>query len=762
MPKPALKKESKSYTQKRLDAIEISKVRNTIKLYHPHNNLPFNFQFFSEDKEGNMLVNYATADGRPYLYDGRTQFSRIRFPDAPQEKRYKQPYGTDTPPFVTPLVIKAFKGEVSADTLYLTEGELKAFALDNFGLHAIGIGGIFNFKEKNDFVLHEDIGRIIEKCKYKNVVLLFDADCLKVEWKEGKDLYYRLNQFYSAVRQFNELTKPLNFDLYFSHVSEVHELNAKGIDDLLYHKDTVKKEVIKELQGLTAGSHRNYIKCLLITGNANNAIQKYFSVDSVNTFFENYRTKIEGHDFVYKKETWFIDEAGKLKISWYGEAASYIRVGCDFYKRIYVKNAHGKSEMVLKSWKIAEINRDYKNSKIFIDQISKYDAFCNIPDHTDKYQRIIQVDHDGIRSKLYNRYHPISHVVADGEWPTIQKFLTHIFNYTNVAGENLYEFGLDYIQLLYTQPTQRLPVLCPVSYERNTGKSTFLEFLRLIFKENCTILDNERFTGKFTSHFTDKLVIGLDEGFIPIEQKLMKERIKNMSTGRKSWLEAKSKDAEEIDYFGKLILCSNDEKNFMQIDSGENRFAVIKIAPLEKDDPMLLQKMEAEIGHFIFFLLKRKLHYKGNISRFWFDTDVYLTKAMQVVVERTKARFEKELEDMIKEHFFNYKVDYLHYAIIDIIKLLKDERNYNFADAGKLKDYLIDSGKSHQRKGIGRYNVYSINPCITDIHNPEVVSIEITSKPGRPFGFYYKDWLSKSEIIEFEELCKIDNNNPNK
>ena len=157
MAKPALKKERKSYTQSRLDALEITKARNTIKLYHPHNNLPFNFQFFTEDKDGNMLINYATADGKPLLYDGRTQFARTRYAIVTDNKRYKQPYGTDTPPFITPLVIKAFAGEITSDTLFLTEGELKAFALNNFGLHALGIGGIFNFKEKDDFILHQDI-----------------------------------------------------------------------------------------------------------------------------------------------------------------------------------------------------------------------------------------------------------------------------------------------------------------------------------------------------------------------------------------------------------------------------------------------------------------------------------------------------------------------------------------------------------------------------------------------------------------------------
>lgn len=40
---------------------------------------------------------------------------------------------------------------------------------------------------------------------------------------------------------------------------------------------------------------------------------------------------------------------------------------------------------------------------------------------------------------------------------------------------------LDYLQLLYLYPIQKLPILLLVSEERNTGKSTFLNFLKAIF-----------------------------------------------------------------------------------------------------------------------------------------------------------------------------------------------------------------------------------------------------------------------------------------
>ena len=63
-----------------------------------------------------------------------------------------------------------------------------------------------------------------------------------------------------------------------------------------------------------------------------------------------------------------------------------------------------------------------------------------------------------------------------GEWKTIERFLKHIFSAKNIKGESLFNFGMDYLQFTYLLPQKRLPVICLVSNERNTGKSD--QFLR--------------------------------------------------------------------------------------------------------------------------------------------------------------------------------------------------------------------------------------------------------------------------------------------
>ena len=617
------------YYEERLKQVGLTEETNHRNIIN--DGRPQSIPIFSTNESNDWLeIPYVLPDGRLEVYfEGKKErtFSRFRYRVPRQRKRedgsikedrYNQPPKTGVRSYCPPVICEKFNAKEAIRTLIVVEGEFKSIAGAVNGLNIMGIGGIQNFRLKETNELEENLSRVITECKVQNVILLFDADCLRIQYKNDKtDLAKRLQDFHGAVTRFSELLRPFDVDFYFAHVQTKYLGTAKGLDDLLALPGVDKERVNRELEKLSTGE-KIYFNVLRVTASSNSKLLKYFLLDNVHEFYEANKEVIQDKPFLYKGSRYYYD-GDKVVNAWYDEARQYLRVGISFYKKIWKINPHKdpkhqKPELLLEPWNIGEINRDY-NNKQFINYIPKYDQFCNLPDNTDTYQRIIEIEHEGIVTKCFNMYNALNNEMKEGEWPNIEKFLKHIFQSLNTAGETLYEFGLDYIQLTYFNPKQRLPILCPVSRERNTGKSTFLNFLQLIFKENMSILDNERFTGKFTSHFVHKLIVALDEGFIPIEQKLMKERIKNYSTGRTVWLEAKGSNATEIYNFMHLIMCSNDETNFMQIDEGENRFCVLKVPTLSFDDPNILQKMEAEIPAFLYFLSKRKLHYPQGQGR---------------------------------------------------------------------------------------------------------------------------------------------------
>ncbi|MBQ3594161.1 MAG: DUF3854 domain-containing protein [Bacteroidales bacterium] len=728
-----------SYIEDRLKILHITDKINTYKATDIDGH-SINFKFFTETDKGDISINYIGLDGVVEVYETENRkirsFSRTRFQVPKGDMKYGQPSGSPVLPFITPEILKRYKKSEETETLYIVEGEFKAFAMSNFGLPTIGIGGIHNYKSNKKDDIHPYILDFCHRCKVKNIVLLFDADCLKVEWKEDKELTTRLSGFYTALNKFNEYLKPHNLTLYFSHI--VADSKYKGIDDVLYGGSD-QKLVISELEGLLTGTNeRKYILTYLITGTSPFQIQRIFGLDSVKTFYELNIEILKNKEFIYKGNPYYADENGKLAVSWKGQQKNYVRIGVDYYKKIVEKAPNGQTEINIIKWSKENIRQDFHNSKEFINMIEKCDAFTNVPENDpNKYKQIIVSEKDGITSRLYNRYSPIYHIPAEGSWRTINKLLHHIFDYKNVAGESLYDFALDYIQLLYTQPVKHLPILCLVSKERGTGKTTFLNLLRAIFIENMRILDSERLMSKFNGHWAGKLIVSVDESFINMDEKNgAGNKLKMIATNATIPCEGKGKDSTEVPNISKLILCSNDEYNFVKIDMEENRYCIIKVNPIEETkDPHMFDRMVEEIPAFLYFLKNRQLYYPEK-SRLWFDERIFETEALNKIKERTENTSIKNIKEVIKEQFFIQEAAQIKLSAKVIFELVKEQ--YRFITPLMIKEWLKDNG-------------YRVSTATTFQYKYSYDCVEFMNAKDRCYTFHINQFLSPEEMEELDK-----------
>lgn len=728
-----------SYLEDRLKTLHITEKSNSYKATDIDGH-GINFKFFTETDKGDISINYIGLDGVVEVYETENRkirsFSRTRFQVPKGDMKYGQPSGSPVLPFITPEILKRYKKSEETETLYIVEGEFKAFAMSNFGLPTIGIGGIHNYKSNKKDDIHPYILDFCHRCKVQNIVLLFDADCLKVEWKEDKELTTRLSGFYTALNKFNEYLKPHNLTLYFSHI--VADSPDKGIDDVLYSRAD-QKLVIEEITKLLSGvNERKYIMTYLITGTSPFQIQRIFGLDSVKTFYELNIEILKNKEFIYKGNPYYADENGKLAVSWKGQQKNYVRIGVDYYKKIVEKAPNGQTEINIIKWSKENIRQDFHNSKEFINMIEKCDAFTNVPENDpNKYKQIIVSEKDGITSRLYNRYSPIYHIPAEGSWRTINKLLHHIFDYKNVAGESLYDFALDYIQLLYTRPVKHLPILCLVSKERGTGKTTFLNLLRAIFIENMRILDSERLMSKFNGHWAGKLIVSVDESFINMDEKNgAGNKLKMIATNATIPCEGKGKDSTEVPNISKLILCSNDEYNFVKIDMEENRYCIIKVNPIEETkDPHMFDRMVEEIPAFLYFLKNRQLYYPEK-SRLWFDERIFETEALNKIKERTENTSIKNIKEVIKEQFFIQEAAQIKLSAKVIFELVKEQ--YRFITPLMIKEWLKDNG-------------YRVSTATTFQYKYSYNCVEFMNAKDRCYTFHINQFLSPEEMEEFDK-----------
>ena len=392
----------------------------------------------------------------------------------------------------------------------------------------------------------------------------------------------------------------------------------------------------------------------------------------------------------------------------------YIRVGTEYFKEVLCPLMSGDNMKSLIKWNKATIIDDFGKDSLKV--IKKYETFCTFPSHIN-YQREI--------NNFYNKYEPLSYCVSEkGDWENIKLFLQHLFG-------KQYELGLDYLTILWKHPSQILPILCLVSVERNTGKSTFLKLLKLIFEGNMTINKNEDFRSRFNSDWAGKLIVAVDE--VLLDKKEDSERIKNLSTSNHYKLEGKGVDKAEIEFFGKFILCSNNEENFIKIDDLEIRYWVIKVNPFAKENPDLLEQMRKEIASFAYHLSHRKIETQRT-TRMWFTKEQIYTKALDVLVRGNRTSIEKEIEEFLIDQFCTLELDELYYTTKDLHEQL------NLANIRVGKNYvskIITENFKLEPKN-SSYNFYSLD---LSTMNSGKWSIYTENRKGRFYTFKKEEFI---------------------
>ena len=621
-------------------------------------------------------------------------------------------------------------------TLWVTGMPFTAHAALKAGIPVIGYQGMEDQQSDTLKALHPDFVRVLQSRKVHTVVQLFPSNILDPGFTHDnrQDLSRPLFNVYFAVKRFKDLLTAFDRDITLVWCNIRHQLQFEGVITLDELWEKYPEQALKAMRSQRI-KNSSLFDQINLTELSLNRLYAHLKLKDAVTFYSYHADRLKQHEFVFKSVC-YCHDGDKLEKIEYTDAKLYLRVGSTYYKRIMIRNSHEEYEQVLKPWAVGEIGRDF--GKDFVKQIPRYDSFVNKPNNVGEYQRTIISSHNGIVSNLYNIYHPVDWEPRAGQWPVIERFLRHIFEACNLDGESLYEFGLDYLQLSYLNPRQRLPILALVSAERNTGKSTFLDFLKLIYGANMTILDNQRFNPRFTSHFAGKLFVAIDEGHIPLGDKTTKEMIKNMATGKVMWLEGKGSNAEMVDNFTHLLFCSNNERNFMQIDPGENRFAVLKVPSFRSkgiaDDPDMLEKMRLEVPAFLNSLQNRQLYYPVKTTRFWFPDHVYQTEALQVVMDRTKSTIEKELENWLSDAFHSYGQIELNYTLDDVTRELNRASEMKFPKS-KIKDLLAENYNITPGNSL-RYTFYSCDTKGEPIQE---------KKKGRFCTFFARDWVSEQE-----------------
>lgn len=310
----------------------------------------------------------------------------------------------------------------------------------------------------------------------------------------------------------------------------------------------------------------------------------------------------------------------------------YIRVGINYFKVIKKPDHDCIPRPEIKAWNKETIILDH--GKEYLKSIPKYDDFIIIPDN---------LNYTSSHGKYFNLYHEFSHQPQPGEWIWSGRLLQHIFG-------DQYELGIRLLQLYYLYPKRIAPILVLVSKVRQTGKTTFINWLNMIFGGNVANVSPDDLVNGFNAFYATSNLICIEETLI--EKQITVEKLKALSTQKKVTVNQKHVSHYEVDFFGKIILTSNNEDKFARIDEEEIRFFVRKLGNPKFINHNIEQDLKEEIPSFLHYLTTLP-PIDFSKDRTGFTPDELNNEFLKAVKDESKSWLCKELLMHFEEMFLN-------------------------------------------------------------------------------------------------------------
>lgn len=171
-------------------------------------------------------------------------------------------------------------------------------------------------------------------------------------------------------------------------------------------------------------------------------------------------------------------------------------------------------------------------------------------------------------------------------------------------------------------------------------------------------------------------------------------------------MEAKGKDRQEVEFFGKFVLCSNNETHPIIIDPEETRYWVRKVHHLESDGTHFLEKIQKEIPDFLYYLRHRPLSTQES-SRMWFRPEDIHTDSLDKIIASSRDRTEVDMVEVLMDIMEVKNLDEVSFCVNDLAGLMN---SYNDkSEIRKIRRILKDSWKFQPTSNAYCYRTFAIN-----------------------------------------------------
>lgn len=276
----------------------------------------------------------------------------------------------------------------------------------------------------------------------------------------------------------------------------------------------------------------------------------------------------------------------------------------------------------------------------------------------------------------------------------------HLRNIICDGNEEHFRYLLAWMAHIVQKPAEKTGVCVALKSDaRGTGKSTVSVLLeKLLGQHAIRVQDGKHLLGAFNSHLANKLLVTIEEAFWSGSAKDA-GKFRTLITESTITIEAKGKDAIEVDSYHRYLLCTNNDWVVPQTQN-ERRFFVLEVSEEKAQDKEYFDKLYQSInsdqamGQFFNLLMEYDIT-PFNLNK------APLTKALQEQIFESLPSEAKWLQGLLEDGSFidgnvTYELDnskvipkssFLNNYLTHCEKM--DVRGYDRCDDRKLGKYLI-------------------------------------------------------------------------
>ena len=294
---------------------------------------------------------------------------------------------------------------------------------------------------------------------------------------------------------------------------------------------------------------------------------------------------------------------------------------------------------------------------------------------------------------------------CDIDYTRIQTILDHIKIVYCGGNEEYYEYFINWLSRMIQDPEKR-PQVALVFYneEHGTGRNTFTNFFGeciLGMELAKSIHKPDRIFGRFNSVLAKCLLLIVEE--TSAEMKKFCEDLKNLITEPTITIEKKNIDANTFTNYVNIIMLTNN-KDILDIDDKDRRFAIIETSDCKKGDEEYFKKlyecMKDRMNQKLFYMyLKNEV--KCDWSPMDFQVKRPITKAYRRQQGVNSKNYKKYIHHIVSDdgvkcnEYMNKWVKYNGMEYVKVLpkKMYDDYKNY--CEWGKVQAYTYDKFIGH-------------------------------------------------------------------